>query len=208
MRPDEAQGVWSWAWLDTRPPHRDEFVRRPFEAPLRVEVDRRSRRGMIRAGTGETDMTGTQRPMEEMFRALGSGAKELQCLYRWTSCCAERAVHPDLAGVVRVLPPRGSTRDLPGADRRRWYDTQATASSRPHRHALTRPHPGESGGLVEVVYVERPASRTGPFLEGAGCSTRSPSGSGASSSTPSCGRRSMRTRPPSASAPAAPSRGA
>ncbi len=54
VRPDEARGV-DWAWLDTRPAASEtEFVRHVrLEAPLRVEVDGRSGRGVIRAGTGE-----------------------------------------------------------------------------------------------------------------------------------------------------------
>ena len=52
-------------------------------------------------------MTGTQRPMEEMFRALQERAKELQCLYQVDELLHQSAPStPEiLAGVVRVLPP-------------------------------------------------------------------------------------------------------
>ena len=54
VRAHDARGV-DWAWLDARPAAAEtEFVRHVrLEAPLRVEVDGHSGRGVIRAGTGD-----------------------------------------------------------------------------------------------------------------------------------------------------------
>lgn len=54
VRPHDPRGV-DWTWLDARPAAAEtEFVRHVrLDAPLRVAVDGRSGRGVIRAGTGE-----------------------------------------------------------------------------------------------------------------------------------------------------------
>ncbi|MBX7112566.1 MAG: hypothetical protein K1X87_12070, partial [Dehalococcoidia bacterium] len=115
-------------------------------------------------------MTGTQRPMEEMFRALQERAKELQCLYQVDELLHQSAPStPEiLAGVVRVLPPAWQ---YPAICRARIVVGGTTyASDGFVETAWSMRSPvhiqEESGGLVEVVYVEETGkSDEGPFLK-------------------------------------------
>lgn len=115
-------------------------------------------------------MTGTQRPMDDMLRALQERAKELQCLYQVDELLHQGglATADVLNGVIQALPPAWQ---YPAICRARLvlggtsyegggFRTTAWSLRSPIRIQ------GEPGGFIEVVYVEETGkSDEGPFLK-------------------------------------------
>jgi len=115
-------------------------------------------------------MTGPQRPMDDMLRALQERAKELQCLYQVDELLhqGDLATAEVLDGVVKALPPAWQ---YPGICRARLVlggTSYEAEGFRPTDWSLRSPVriQGEPAGFLEVVYIEATGrSDEGPFLK-------------------------------------------
>ncbi|MFN8588157.1 MAG: PEP/pyruvate-binding domain-containing protein [Candidatus Eisenbacteria bacterium] len=115
-------------------------------------------------------MTGNQRPMDDMLRALQERAKELQCLYQVDELLhqSEPSTPEILAGVVRALPPAWQypaickARIVVGGT---TYASDGFAETPWSMRSVVRIQE-EASGFVEVVYSEETGkSDEGPFLK-------------------------------------------
>ena len=115
-------------------------------------------------------MTGPQRPMDDVLRALQERAKELQCLYRIDELLNQggTTLSETMTGIIRAIPPAWQ---YPAICRARMVIGTTVAESpdfhpTPWVQRATIQVEGQSAGVVEVYYTqENTKADEGPFLK-------------------------------------------